>query len=78
MTINAVIHETIKPVANIPISYAVNEWALWMRSKPVAAAIVGTASKKENSTAFFRDRPIVMPPTIEAADRETPGIMEHD
>jgi len=40
--------------------------------------MVGIAKRKENSTAFALERPENMPPTIEAADRETPGIIDRD
>ncbi len=42
---------------------------------PPAAAIVGTAKKKENSAAFLRVNLVVIPPTIVAIDLDTPGIM---
>lgn len=61
-----------------------NIW-LWLkfisvfnRSKPVAAAIVGMANKKENSTIARRLIPKNKPPKIVAADLETPGIMAID
>ena len=41
----------------------------------VAANIVGTARKKENSAAFFRVIFCAIPPTIVAIERETPGII---
>ena len=41
----------------------------------VAANIVGTAKKKENSAAALRVNFCVKPPKIVAADRETPGII---
>lgn len=44
----------------------------------MAAAIVGIASKNENSTASTRESPFERPPTIEAAERDTPGIIERD
>jgi len=48
------------------------------KSYPVAANMVGMARKKENSTAWDRERPETRPPIIEAAERETPGITEID
>ena len=48
------------------------------RSKAVAANIVGTASKNENSTIVFRWIPKISPPIIVAAARETPGTMAKD
>ena len=41
----------------------------------VAANIVGTAKKKENSAAAFRVSFCDIPPIIVAADRDTPGII---
>ena len=41
----------------------------------VAANMVGTARKKENSAAAFRVSFCVNPPMIVAADRDTPGTM---
>lgn len=43
-------------------------------SKPVAANMVGNASKKENSTIVFRGIPRSRPPIINAPERDTPGI----
>jgi len=40
--------------------------------------MVGTANKKENSTIIFLFKPNNKPPTIVAADRETPGIIAID
>ena len=42
----------------------------------VAANMVGTARKKENSAAFFRVSFCAIPPTIVAMERDTPGIIE--
>ena len=44
------------------------------RSCANAAAIVGIARKNENSAAAGRSRPMAMPPTIVAPERETPGM----
>ena len=44
-------------------------------SSPLAATIVGTASMNENSTIVRLLMPISEPPTIVAAERETPGTM---
>src|SRR5690606_37156885 len=41
----------------------------------VTASIVGTAKKKENSAAAFLLKPCVIPPIIDAAERDVPGIM---
>ena len=37
--------------------------------------MVGTARKKENSAAVFRESPCNIPPIMVAAERETPGTM---
>ena len=42
----------------------------------VAANIVGTAKKNENSAAALRVNFCAIPPTIVAIERETPGIIE--
>jgi hypothetical protein len=42
----------------------------------VAANIVGTARKNENSAAFLRVSFCAIPPTMVAIERETPGIIE--
>src|SRR3989338_1935454 len=49
-----------------------------MRSNPLAASMVGTASRNENSTIVVRLRPKESPPTMVAAERETPGIIAID
>ena len=46
---------------------------LLSRSSRAAAAMTGTARKKENSVAAVRERPRAYPPMIVAPDRETPG-----
>lgn len=66
----------MKPNAIRPHSCAVNENSLFIRSKPVAAAMVGTASRKENTTADLRSSPAVTAPIIVAAARDTPGMTE--
>lgn len=45
-------------------------------SSPVAAAMVGTARKKENSAALRRVSFWLMPPTIVDMERLVPGIMD--
>ena len=47
-------------------------------SKAEAANIVGTAKRKENSMAVFLSSPVIKPPMIEAADLDTPGIIDTD
>src|SRR5260221_14224022 len=41
--------------------------------EPVAANMIGTARKKENSVATWRERPNIIPPMIVAPDRDVPG-----
>lgn len=72
------IKEKREPMPRRMNSCAENEKPVFRRSYPLAAAIVGMANKKENSTASTRFRPENRPPTIEAAERETPGTMERD
>ncbi len=55
-----------------------NDACVLTKSNPVAASIVGTASKKENSTAVFLLIFNSNAPMIVAAALETPGIMEID
>ena len=50
----------------------------FIKSKPVAAAIVGTAKRKENSTIILLLNPNDNPPIIVAAERDTPGIKAID
>src|SRR4030043_1623789 len=71
----ATIKDEINPIKSK--MYSSNEKCppLFIRSRPVAAAIVGTEKKKENSTMVFLLIPRIKPPIIVAAERETPGIM---
>src|SRR5665647_345379 len=57
------------------IETAVGSVTILSNLYPEAAAMVGTARKKENSAAFLRVSLVVIPPTIVAMERETPGIM---
>ena len=68
----ATINEPAKPTKIIEYSFWEKAKPLFKRSSPVAAAIVGTASRKENSTAVFLLAPTKRPPIIVAADLETP------
>jgi len=70
--------EKMEPIPRRTYSSDENEKPFFSKSYPVATIIVGMASRKENSTASVRERPENKPPTIEAAERETPGIMESD
>src|SRR5574344_1285887 len=47
-----------------------------IKSNPVAAAIVGTARKNENSAAERRVNFCAIPPTIVVIEREVPGIRD--
>ena len=78
MLVQATINDTTNPTASKLKSFAENCPAFLSRSKPVAAAMVGTASKKENSTIVFLFNPSHSPPKIVAAERDTPGIMARD
>lgn len=74
----ATIKEPINPTASIPHSDELKlNWVL-TKSNPVAAAIVGIARRKENSTAVFLLVLRSIAPIIVAAARETPGTIEID
>lgn len=66
------------PIIRIRISSELNDLACSRRSNPVAAVIVGIARRNENSTASFLVNFNTCPPKIDAAARETPGIIEID
>jgi hypothetical protein len=74
----AIIKELIKPTARKINWFRENVPAQFTRSKTVAASIVGTAKRKENSTMVFLFNPKTNPPMIVAAARETPGIKATD
>ena len=65
---NKIIFERVKINSGVSV-YAFNNLY------PVAAAIVGTAKKKENSAANFLVNPCCIPPIILAALLLTPGII---
>jgi hypothetical protein len=67
--------EAMKPTLSAPACSAENEEAFLSRSRPVAASMVGTARRNENSTIASRVKPIASPPTIVAPERDTPGTM---
>ena len=71
---NAVTKPTIKKLSWLEEK----RWMFLNKSKPVAAAMVGMAKRKENSTMAAREIPKIRPPTIVAALREMPGIMATD
>jgi hypothetical protein len=71
----ATTNETAKPTAKTPSWLFEKEGALLTKSKTLAASIVGTASIKENSTMVFLFNPASKPPTMVAAERDTPGII---
>src|SRR3989344_2859850 len=70
--------EVINPIASKWNSLKEKLPALLNKSYPVAAAMVGIANKKENSTMASRLIPISNPPTIVAPERDTPGIIAND
>lgn len=78
MAASATIKEVIRPVISIIHSFELNEKLVSLRSSAVAASMVGTASRNENSTAVFLGSPTSIPPIIVAAARETPGTIETD
>ena len=78
MLIAATTNAAKKPTAKKSHCAKENWPALLIKSTPVAANIVGTANKKENSTIVRRLSPSHKPPKIVAAERETPGIMATD
>ena len=65
--LSAVAHDP--PTASLPIKSC-------NKSSPVAAAIVGTARKNENSAALLRVSFCDIPPTMVAIERLTPGIID--
>ena len=67
--------ETMKPTDKTSSCGMEKAWPFFIRSRPVAASIVGTARRKENSTIVFLLSPRIKPPMIVAADRDTPGTM---
>ena len=74
----AVINATTVPRNKMPRDDPVSIGFDLIKSNPVAAIIVGIARRKENSTLVCRSNPTSMAPKIEAAARDTPGIMEKD
>src|SRR5437867_1346730 len=74
----ATIKETKNPSAKKANWSAEKEFAFFNKSNAVAAAIVGTAKRKENSTIAFRFNPKKSPPQRVAAERETPGMTASD
>jgi hypothetical protein len=75
MAKRATIKDTIKPTPRAKRLAPVNAWIFFVKSNTIAAHIVGTASRKENSTIVLRLRPRASPPTMVAAERDTPGII---
>lgn len=75
MASRAVKKERIKPIARKPSSWELKLSPVLNMSRPVAAIMVGMASKKEYSTAVFLLSPKKSPAMMVAAERETPGIM---
>ena len=77
----ATMKATMFPITSVPILFArisipsgsMNSLSIL---KSVAANIVGTARKNENSAAALRVSFWAIPPTIVAIERDTPGIMD--
>ena len=67
-----------KPTKSAPVSWQEKLNPVFIKSYPVAAIIVGTASRKENSTIARRESFKDRPPIIVAAARETPGTIATD
>ena len=78
MAIRAVRKAIVKPMNRVNHSWLVKLKPDLRRSKPVAAAMVGIARRKENSTACERLRLTKRPPKMVAAALETPGMMDND
>ncbi|MEK7097677.1 MAG: hypothetical protein AAB906_02425 [Patescibacteria group bacterium] len=70
--------EVTRPAAKTPQSFELNSPALFKRSRPVAANMVGKAKRKENFTIVFLFTPNIRPPMIVAAERERPGMIAKD
>ena len=71
----AVMKDVMKPITkNVNWSW-VNGCALLYKSSSVAASIVGTANKNENSTITPLRKSNIKPPMIVTADLETPGMI---
>lgn len=70
--------DVANPTNKIEYSETVKEKSLFIISSIDAAKMVGTASKKENSTAVFLFVPRNNAGIIVAADLDTPGITEID
>ncbi len=75
MTTKALAKAVTRPTASRVHSLVEKEKLDLMRSRPVAASMVGMARRKENSTMVSRLMPSVRPPMMVAPARETPGIM---
>ena len=75
---SATINDPINPMVRDMSSGPVKASLVFSMSSPVAASMVGTARKKENSTAVFRFVPKNNALMMVAADLETPGITARD
>ena len=56
---------------------SINGFDLIMSSE-LAAIIIGIARRKENSTAVCLESPMSIPVNIDAAARDTPGMIDTD
>ena len=75
---SATTNDTKKPTDKDKKSPGLKVSALFIKSNAAAPPIVGTASRKENSTIVFLFRPRIKPPIMVAAARETPGMTAMD
>lgn len=76
MAIIAKKKESIVPTKSVINPFCAIMCRDFHKSKPVAANIVGTAKRKENSVAVTLSKPDTNPPTIVAAARDTPGTTD--
>ena len=74
----AVINEPINPTISKETSCEEKLKSLFIKSRAVAPAMVGIASRNENSTAAILFNPKNIPPIMVAPALETPGIIEID
>ena len=75
-TMNATAQPNSSMVMLCVVAHEASSFRRSSKSSSVAPAIVGTARKNENSAERFLVRPCVLPPTIVAIERDTPGITE--
>jgi len=66
------------PKSKISNSVLEKETGVLYKSYPVAANMVGTANRKENSVAWVLSNLLNTPPIMVDAARDVPGIMDKD